>query len=100
MTQQPGAGASEAEKEAVEWHFRLGQMPVSTETIHAFFAWRAADPENRAAYERVEEVWTASRRLAADPGIERLLALGAREEPRLRTEPEMPEDSPDARESS
>jgi transmembrane sensor len=72
MTQQPGAGASKAEKEAVEWHMQLGRMPCSLETIHAFFAWRA-DPENLSAYERVELVWDAVRKLAEEPVLEQLL---------------------------
>ncbi|WP_313453320.1 FecR domain-containing protein [Brevundimonas sp.] len=58
-----------ADREAAEWHARLGVRRVSTRTIEDFFAWRAA-PGNAEAYSRVERVWAESDRLAGHPRIQ------------------------------
>ncbi|MDQ8027449.1 MAG: FecR domain-containing protein [Brevundimonas sp.] len=64
----PKTRVETAEQEAAEWHMRLGERRVSTETLEAFFAWRAV-PENDDAYRRVETVWAASGALAGDAAI-------------------------------
>lgn len=57
-----------AETEAASWHARLGARNVSTDTIEAFFAWRAV-PANAEAYRRVEKVWADTGKLVDDPAI-------------------------------
>jgi transmembrane sensor len=69
----PTARADTAELEAAAWHTRLGDRKVSSETIEAFFAWRAA-PENAEAYQRIEKVWADAGKLSADPEIAAELA--------------------------
>lgn len=68
-----------ADLDAAAWHARLGDRNVSTETLDAFFAWRAR-PGNADAYARVERVWTGSGRLAGDPAMAAALegAMGRR----------------------
>lgn len=68
-----------ADLDAAAWHARLGERTVSTETLEAFFAWRAR-PGNADAYERVERVWAGSGRLAGDPAMAAALegAMGRR----------------------
>ena len=56
------------EREAAEWHARLGTTVVATKTIEDFFEWRSR-PGNADAYRRVEQVWTQSRGLASDPAV-------------------------------
>lgn len=65
--------AATADREAAEWFARLGSTSVPTETIHAFFAWRAK-PENAAAYKRIEGHWERMGRLRGDPEIEAMMA--------------------------
>lgn len=64
--------AATADREAAEWFARLGATAVPTETIHAFFAWRAV-PENAAAYKRIEGQWERMGRLRGDPEIDALM---------------------------
>jgi len=64
----PKARVEIADKEAAEWHERLGARSVRTETIREFFDWRQS-PENADAYRRVETIWTESRKLAGQPEI-------------------------------
>ena len=61
----PNIRVARAEREAAEWHARLGVRSVTTQTLEAFFAWRTV-PENADAYRRVEKAWAASGRLAGD----------------------------------
>lgn len=65
--------ATQADREAAEWFARLGSTSVSTETIHAFFAWRKA-AENAEAYKRIEQNWKRMDRLNGDPEIHAMLA--------------------------
>lgn len=68
--------AAPADREAAEWFARLGATSVPTETLHAFFAWRAA-PENAAAYRRIEDQWERMGRLRGDPEIDAMMdAIG------------------------
>ena len=62
----PKVRVGTAEMEAARWHATLGKPPVSTETLEAFFAWRA-EPANADAYRRVETSWKAVGALAGDP---------------------------------
>lgn len=68
----PNTRVAAAEREAAEWHARLGVRSVSTETLEEFFAWRS-DPANADAYRRVEKVWSASGRLSGDPQLHDVL---------------------------
>jgi transmembrane sensor len=57
-----------ADTEAAEWHARLGEQSVATQTIEDFFAWHQ-HPEHAAAYRRVQTIWGQSPRLAGRPGM-------------------------------
>jgi len=72
-----------ADREAAEWHVRLGERPVSAATLQAFAAWRRT-PANAEAYRRVETLWRTTGSLSADPQIQ-ALTQGAlrRSRPRL-----------------
>lgn len=60
-----------ADREAAEWHVRLGERPVSAATLQAFAAWRRT-PANAEAYHRVETLWRATGTLSSDPEIQAL----------------------------
>lgn len=62
----PKRRVTNAETEAAEWHSRLGERSVATQTIKDFFAWRES-PENADAYRRVELAWGQTRKLADEP---------------------------------
>lgn len=68
----PNTRVAAADREAAEWHARLGVRNVTTRTLEAFFAWRS-DPANAEAYRRVEKVWAASGRLSGDPEMHAVL---------------------------
>lgn len=68
----PNKRVQRADTEAAAWHSRLGTTSVATATIEDFFAWHAI-PENADAYRRVNEVWTRSRGLSADPELAQAL---------------------------
>jgi transmembrane sensor len=70
-----------AEREAAEWHLRLGAPRVSTQTVQDFFEWRQ-DPENAAAYGRVDSVWTGARALSGAPGVGEAVAAAMGRSPR------------------
>lgn len=78
----PKARVEIADREAAEWHERLGARSVTTETIREFFDWRRS-PANADAYRRVELIWTESRKLAGQPEITQ--ALNDAMSRRLRT---------------
>jgi transmembrane sensor len=69
----PMKRVSRAEREAAEWHLRLGEPRVSTQTVQDFFEWRQ-DPENAAAYGRVETVWKGARAASGSPAVNRAVA--------------------------
>ena len=87
----PKARVETADREAAEWHERLGARSVTTETIREFFDWRKS-PANADAYRRVELIWTESRKLAGQPEITE--ALNEAMSRRLR---KMSEDRPTRR---
>ena len=78
----PKARVEIADREAAEWHERLGARSVTTETIREFFDWRRS-PANADAYRRVELIWTESRKLAGQSEITQ--ALNDAMSRRLRT---------------
>jgi transmembrane sensor len=55
-------------REAADWFTRLNEPPIETEELEAFSAWKAK-PENRAAYERLEDINRAMLTLNDDPDI-------------------------------
>ncbi|MDM8354279.1 FecR family protein [Brevundimonas diminuta] len=69
----PTMRVEKAEKEAADWHARLGTTSVVTKTIEEFFEWRSR-PGNADAYRRVERVWRESQGLAGDPDVAGALA--------------------------
>lgn len=76
-----------ADREAAEWHLRLGETRVSTQTVEDFFEWRQS-PENAAAYDRVETVWKGSRALAGSARVDAAVAEAMRRQPRRRSRPQ------------
>lgn len=66
--------ADRARQEAAAWFTRLSRPAITTGALREFREWRKA-PENRQAYEAIEQVWTSAGALAADPEVR---ALGAR----------------------
>ena len=56
------------EAEATQWFARLKSVPVSRETLDAFFAWRRV-PAHDAAFDKVERLWSATGSVADDPAI-------------------------------
>ena len=67
----PRPQLTQAQEEAAEWLARLGDYPISTQTVRAFRDWRD-DPVNDAAYQEAEAFWEASGRTAGDPEILRM----------------------------
>jgi len=55
-------------REAANWFTRLNEPPIETEELEAFSAWKAK-PENRAAYERLEDINRAMLTLNDDPDM-------------------------------
>jgi len=55
-------------REAADWFTRLNEPTIETEELEAFSAWRAK-PENRAAYERLEDLGRAMSSLRDDPDM-------------------------------
>lgn len=60
-----------ATQEAADWLTRLSDPAIETDDLEAFSAWRA-DPANRAAYERLEDLTQSLQSLAGDPEIEEI----------------------------
>lgn len=81
----PTVRVEAAEREAADWHARLGTAVVATKTIEDFFEWRSR-PGNADAYRRVEQVWTQGRGLGSDPEVAAALE-GARKRARKRGAP-------------
>lgn len=69
----PTVRVEKAEKEAADWHARLGTTSVATTTIEEFFEWRSR-PGNADAYRRIERVWRESQGLDRDPDVAGALA--------------------------
>lgn len=62
----PRTRVATAEVEAAEWHARLGERQVTTQTIEDFFTWRQT-PANDEAYRRVCRAWDETQKLAEAP---------------------------------
>ena len=67
----PQSAASVADREATEWHVRLGERPVSADTLHAFKTWRQI-AGNAEAYQKVERLWRSTGSLSTDGDIQNL----------------------------
>lgn len=67
----PQDALSVGDREAAEWHVRLGERPVSADTLAAFKIWRQVG-ENAEAYRRVEVLWRTTGALAPDRDIQAL----------------------------
>ena len=61
---------SRADQEAADWFARLNTLSISTRSLEEFQAWRR-NPENDAAYERIEGLWASTGELANDTDIRR-----------------------------
>lgn len=55
-------------REAADWFARLSDPKIETDALEAFSTWRAI-PENRAAYERIEDLSRSLQSLANDPDM-------------------------------
>lgn len=60
-----------ADREAAEWHVRLGERPVTAATLADFKAWRAS-AANAEAYYRLETLWRTTGSLSGDADIQAL----------------------------
>lgn len=81
----PQARRRVADREAAEWHVRLGERPVSAATLSAFKAWRET-PAHADAYRRVEALWRSAGGLIADADVQALTTHTLQETtPRGRT---------------
>lgn len=67
----PQSPSGAADREAAEWHVRLGQRPVSADTLQAFRRWRET-PGATDAYRRVEALWRTAGTLSTDEDIQAL----------------------------
>ncbi|WP_201463321.1 FecR family protein [Brevundimonas aurantiaca] len=67
----PQSATGVADREAAEWHVRLGERPVSADTLHAFKTWRET-AGNAEAYHRVERLWRSTGSLSSDGDIQNL----------------------------
>ena len=67
----PHAADRAADREAADWHVRLGERPLTADTLAAFRTWRET-PANAEAYRRVEAMWRSAGRLSADADIQAL----------------------------
>lgn len=70
MSEPPDA-RRRADREAAEWHVRLGERPVSADALSDFKAWRTS-PLNAEAWRRLETLWRTSGMMTADPEIQAL----------------------------
>jgi transmembrane sensor len=57
------------EREAADWFSRMSQTRVDNEDLDAFAAWRR-DPDNLAAYNRIEDISRAARAMKDDPDLQ------------------------------
>lgn len=67
--------------EAAQWVARLNAVPVSTETLEDFFAWRRQDG-HQAAYDEVAGVWDATAKVRDKPAMQALADEAFRNGPR------------------
>lgn len=66
-------GSARTTREAADWLERLNTPPHETEDLEAFSAWRA-NPENRAEYERLEDIRRAMATMRDDPDLRQAAA--------------------------
>lgn len=72
---------TKAEREAADWYARLLNPPVENEELADFAAWRR-DPDNRAAYNRVEDIARLALLLREDPDMRAATAEALNRRPR------------------
>lgn len=56
-------------REAADWFVRLNVGTIETEELEAFSIWKKADPQNRAAYERLDDINKSMLALQDDPDL-------------------------------
>lgn len=79
------AEASRAEAEAARWFEALRRTSVTTQALRDFHVWKR-DPENAAAFGRVETSWKAAGALGSNPEVQAAVdAVLARHPARRRT---------------
>ncbi len=61
----------DARAEAAQWVARLNSLPVSTDTLRDFFAWRRLNGHH-AAYDDILKVWNAAASIADRPAMQAL----------------------------
>lgn len=59
----------DVQAQAIAWRLRLGDGPLTSEDRAAYEAWRAADAEHAAAFDIIEDIWTAVGERANRPGV-------------------------------
>lgn len=67
---EPADRITTADREAADWFARLGSRSISGDALASFETWRR-DPDNLAAYNRIERVWQAGGRISGDPEIQK-----------------------------
>jgi len=80
--------ATRRDREAADWFARLSSNTISMTDLDAFKQWRS-DPACRRSYEKVEDAWRATGRLAGDPDIQADLAA-VPDRPRARPRRRVP----------
>lgn len=65
---EPQGAINDADRAASAWLATLGESSVTAETLAEFEIWRS-NPDNAAAYRRVERLWKGAEALAGDPDI-------------------------------
>ncbi|MDR7117357.1 FecR family protein [Caulobacter sp. BE254] len=75
-------------REAADWFVRLNLGTIETEELEAFSAWTKADPQNRAAYDHLDEINKSMVALQDDPDLRaaaaQALARGPERKPARR----------------
>jgi transmembrane sensor len=64
--------ASRPAREAADWYTRLSEPKIETDELEAFVRWRAI-PENRAAYDGIEDLVHGLQALDGDPDVEAIV---------------------------
>lgn len=66
-------GGDPSQRQAAEWFSRLRADDVREADRDAHRQWMDSDPEHRAAYQRVEDLWSMLGDFAHAPGLDRLM---------------------------
>lgn len=68
MTEPHPQGEGDVHAQAATWFARLRTLPVSRETLDAFFLWKK-EPDHAAAFDAVQSFWSKAGLVADDPAI-------------------------------